>query len=297
MKFKTGEALIAQCEKEQISISEAMIRRELSISENTREQILERMARAWSIMKDAVEEGRSGKLHSIGGLIGGESRKMLDWANAHRGSSSSIISHASAYALGVLEVNASMGLIVAAPTAGSSGVIPAVFMALQEEMGYTDDQMTMALFNAGAVGYLIMQNATVAGAEGGCQAEIGSAAAMASSAVVELLGGTPAQCLDAASDVLSCMLGLVCDPIAGLVEVPCQKRNAAGAANTLVCAQMIMAGIPAKVPFDEMVTAMYRVGRSIPYELRETALGGVAATPTACALCDQIFCNQSTERK
>ena len=290
MKFKTGQALLEQCLQEKISISEAMILREITISDNTREQIISRMARAYSIMKDAVAEGRSGTCRSMGGLLGGEAKQMLDWTENGPAACGSFISRAAAYAMGVLEVNASMGLIVAAPTAGSSGVIPGVFLALQEEHGFTDEQMTQALFNAGAVGYLIMQNGTVAGAEGGCQAEIGSAAAMASSAVVELLGGRPKQCLDAASDVLAGMLGLVCDPIAGLVEVPCQKRNAIGAANALVCAQMSLAGIPARVPFDEMVTAMYRVGRSIPYELRETALGGVAATPTACALCDQIFC-------
>ncbi|MCR5005421.1 MAG: L-serine ammonia-lyase, iron-sulfur-dependent, subunit alpha [Clostridiales bacterium] len=285
MKFKTGAALLEQCETLQIPISEAMIRREITISGQDREAILERMRRAWQIMRDAVEEGREGHLHSIGGLIGGEGKKLLDHITVR-----SLMRKAAAYAMSVLEVNASMGLIVAAPTAGSSGVIPGVFMSVQEKEGFTDEQMMLALFNAGAVGYLIMQNATVAGAEGGCQAEIGSAAAMAASAVVELMGGTPEQCLAAASDVLSCMLGLVCDPVAGLVEIPCQKRNATAACNALICAEMALAGIETPIPFDEMVTATYRVGRSIPYELRETALGGVAATPSACALCDQILC-------
>ncbi|MBR2263029.1 MAG: L-serine ammonia-lyase, iron-sulfur-dependent, subunit alpha [Firmicutes bacterium] len=285
MKFKTGAALLEQCETLQIPISEAMIRREVTISGQDREAILERMRRAWQIMRDAVEEGREGHLRSIGGLIGGEGKKLLDHITVR-----SLMRKAAAYAMSVLEVNASMGLIVAAPTAGSSGVIPGVFMSVQEKEGFTDEQMMLALFNAGAVGYLIMQNATVAGAEGGCQAEIGSAAAMAASAVVELMGGTPQQCLAAASDVLSCMLGLVCDPVAGLVEIPCQKRNATAACNALICAEMALAGIETPIPFDEMVTAMYRVGRSIPYELRETALGGVAATPSACALCDQILC-------
>ncbi len=290
MKFKTGAALLEQCEKNHITISEAMIRREMEISGTERAVILERMGRAWQIMKDAVQEGREGNLRSIGGLIGGESKKLLDHI-----SSRSLMRKAAAYAMGVLEVNASMGLIVAAPTAGSSGVIPGVFMSVQEKENFTDEQMMLALFNAGAVGYLIMQNATVAGAEGGCQAEIGSAAAMAASAVVELMGGTPEQCLAAASDVISSMLGLVCDPVAGLVEIPCQKRNATAACNALICAEMALAGIESPIPFDEMVTAMYRVGRSIPYELRETALGGVAATPTACALCDQILCARNSK--
>lgn len=221
----------------------------------------------------------------MGGLIGGEAKKIT----AHRTEAEPIcgqmISKAMSYAMGVLEVNASMGLIVAAPTAGSSGVIPGVFRALQEEYHFSDDDMVEALFNAGAVGYLITYNATVAGAEGGCQAEIGAAAAMASSAAVQLMGGTPKQCLDAASSVIGTMLGLVCDPIGGLVEAPCQKRNAVGASNALVCAEMTLSGVGSLVPFDEMVEAMYKVGRSLPYELRETALGGVAATPTACELC------------
>ena len=291
MKFKTGAALLEQCETLGIPISEAMIRREISISDEDREVVLERMRRAYQIMKEAVQEGREGDLRSIGGLIGGESKKLLDHITVR-----SLMRKAAAYAMGVLEVNASMGLIVAAPTAGSAGVIPGVFMSLQEKEGFTDEQMMLALFNAGAIGYLIMQNATVAGAEGGCQAEIGSAAAMAASAVVELMGGTPKQCLAAASDVLSCMLGLVCDPVAGLVEIPCQKRNATAACNALICAEMSLAGIETPIPLDEMVTAMYRVGRSMPYELRETALGGVAATPSACALCDQILCSRKDMR-
>jgi len=142
-----------------------------------------------------------------------------------------------------------------------------------------------ALFTTGAIGYLITRNATVAGAEGGCQAEIGAAAAMASGAAVELFGGTPYQVLSSASSVLGTMLGLVCDPIGGLVEAPCQKRNAVGASNALVSAEMTLAGVDNLIPFDEMVDVMYKVGRSLPYELRETALGGIAASPTACRLC------------
>ena len=168
-------------------------------------------------------------------------------------------------------------------------MIPGVVRALQEYYHFSDEEMIEALFNAGAVGYLITYNATVAGAEGGCQAEIGAAAAMAASAAVQLMGGTPKQCLEAASSVIGTMLGLVCDPIGGLVEAPCQKRNAVGASNALVCAEMTLSGVGNLIPFDEMVEAMYKVGRSLPYELRETALGGVAATPTACELCGKCI--------
>ena len=283
--FTTGSELLEVCAQQQCTIAEAMLEREARYYNTTKEQALARMGHSYEIMKEAVHEGQTEELHSMGGLIGGEAKKI----SAHRAQTAplcgSIVSKAMPYAMGVLEVNASMGLIVAAPTAGSSGVIPGVLCTLQEEHGFTDEQMIMALFNAGAVGYLIMYNATVAGAEGGCQAEIGAAAAMAASAAVELMGGTPRQCLDAASSVIGTMLGLVCDPIGGLVEAPCQKRNAVGASNALVCAEMTLSGVGNLIPFDEMVEAMYKVGRSLPYELRETALGGVAATPTACQLC------------
>ena len=190
-----------------------------------------------------------------------------------------------AYAMAVLETNASMGRIVAAPTAGSSGVLPGVLLALQRTRGLSDGDLARGLAAAAAIGYLSTRNATVSGAEGGCQAEIGSAAAMAAAASVELMGGAPAQCLDAASNALTNMMGLVCDPIAGLVEEPCQKRNAAGAAVALVSAQIALAGIGNLVDFDQTVEAMRKVGRTLPFELRESALGGIAAAPTACAYC------------
>ena len=170
-----------------------------------------------------------------------------------------------------------MGLIVAAPTAGSAGVLPGMLFALQDRYNISDERLIDALFNAGAIGYLAMRNATVAGAVGGCQAEVGIASAMAASAAVELMGGKPEQCLDAASTVLMNMLGLVCDPVGGLVEYPCQNRNAAGVANALVAAELSLAGIHQFIPFDEMLDTMYAVGRRIPIELRETA--SAAALP------------------
>ena len=196
-----------------------------------------------------------------------------------------VLQKAMTYAMAVLEVNASMGLIVAAPTAGSAGVVPGMMLALQECYRISDQRIVDALFNAGAVGYLAMRNATVAGAVGGCQAEVGIASAMAASAAVELMGGDPQQCLDAASTVLMNMLGLVCDPVGGLVEYPCQNRNAAGVANALIAAELSLSGIRQLIPFDQMLDAMYAVGKRLPAELRETALGGCAATPAACAAC------------
>ena len=215
----------------------------------------------------------------MGGLIGGEAKKLAQHAAKGHSICGDVLHKAAQYAMAVLEVNASMGLIVAAPTAGSAGVLPGMLFALQ------DERLIDALFNAGAIGYLAMRNATVAGAVGGCQAEVGIASAMAASAAVELMGGKPEQCLDAASTVLMNMLGLVCDPVGGLVEYPCQNRNAAGVANALVAAELSLAGIHQFIPFDEMLDTMYAVGRRIPIELRETALGGCAATPSACAKC------------
>ena len=194
------------------------------------------------------------------------------------------LTRAIAYSMAVLEVNAAMGLIVAAPTAGSSGVLPGAVLSLSEIHGWSEAKQMDGLLNAGAIGYLLMRNATVAGAEAGCQAEVGAASAMTASAIVELMDGTPEMCFQAASLAISNLLGMVCDPIAGLVEVPCQSRNAIGVANAFTCAQLALSGITHPVPFDEMVDAMYRVGRSLPWELRESARGGNAGTPTGCKL-------------
>lgn len=283
--FKNGAELLALCRQTQLPISELMMQREIKYFEGSRDEIEDRMSHAWEIMKESVREGQTEGNRSMGGLIGGEGHKVSARRMQGRTLVGETVSKAMAYAMGVLEVNASMGLIVAAPTAGSSGVIPGVFCALQEDFGFSDDEMVRALFTAGAIGYLITRNATVAGAEGGCQAEIGAASAMAAGAAAELFGADPETVLSAAASVLGTMLGLVCDPIGGLVEAPCQKRNAVGASNALVCAEMSLAGVESLIPFDEMVEVMYKVGRSIPYELRETAIGGIAAAKTACELC------------
>ncbi|QQO08358.1 L-serine ammonia-lyase, iron-sulfur-dependent, subunit alpha [Breznakiella homolactica] len=285
MDFRSGEELLKLCEEERCTIGEVMLRRETRISGTGRDVLLSAMERSYSVMKDAVKKALDSPAPSMGGLIGGEAAKMRARRESGRPVCGTLMSKAAGYAMGVTEVNASMGLIVAAPTAGSSGVIPGAFMAVQEEFSLSDSAMVMALFNAAAVGYLIMRNATVSGAQGGCQAEVGSASAMAASALAELMGAEPAACLSAASSALANLLGLICDPIAGLVEAPCQKRNALGASNAMICAEMALSGITEIVPFDEMVDTMNQVGQRIPVELRETALGGIAASPTGCRLC------------
>lgn len=285
MDFKKAAELLSLCKEYDKTISQIMMDRECEMTEKPLDEIRSRMAVSLQIMKDATKEAINQPSQSMGGLIGGESRKLSDLQSSGKNIAGNLISKAIAYSMGVLEVNASMGLIVAAPTAGSSGVIPGVLLALQEEYDFTDDQIIDALFTCSAIGYLAMLNATVAGAVGGCQAEIGVAAAMAAAAVVELMGGTPEQCTDAASTVLMNMLGLVCDPVGGLVEYPCQNRNASGASNAIVAAEISLAGIHQLIPLDEMMDIMYTVGKKLPAELRETALGGCALSPSACAKC------------
>ncbi|MBD9000905.1 MAG: L-serine ammonia-lyase, iron-sulfur-dependent, subunit alpha [Coprococcus catus] len=285
MDFKKAAELLSLCKEYDKPISQIMMDRECEMTEKPLDEIRSRMAVSLQIMKDATKEAINQPSQSMGGLIGGESRKLSDLQSSGKNIAGNLISKAIAYSMGVLEVNASMGLIVAAPTAGSSGVIPGVLLALQEEYDFSDDQIIDALFTCSAIGYLAMLNATVAGAVGGCQAEIGVAAAMAAAAVVELMGGTPEQCTDAASTVLMNMLGLVCDPVGGLVEYPCQNRNASGASNAIVAAEISLAGIHQLIPLDEMMDIMYTVGKKLPAELRETALGGCALSPSACAKC------------
>ena len=285
MDFKSSVELLELCRQTQCPISEVMRRRECELGETTRDQVDHRMAKVLEIMRASATQPLKKPSKSTGGLIGGESKKLYDHAARGKAICGDILQRAMTYAMGVAEVNASMGLIVAAPTAGSAGIVPGLLLALQDCYKISDDRLVDALFNAGAVGYLAMRNATVAGAVGGCQAEVGVAAAMAASATVELMGGMPEQCMDAGSTVLMNLLGLVCDPVGGLVEYPCQNRNAAGVANALIAAELSLSGVKQLIPFDEMLETMYAVGRRIPIELRETALGGCAATPSACARC------------
>ncbi len=284
--FASGAEMLAYCEEEGLPLSDAICRRERcllasqGISVDDTKHYLHRVL---DVMRASATRPLDDPQPSMGGLIGGEAKKLS--AIEETGLANPLLARATTYAMAVLETNASMGCIVAAPTAGSSGVLPAMLLACQDVHGFGDEQLERALANAAAIGYLITRNATVSGAEGGCQAEVGAASAMAASAACELMGGTPRQCFAAASNALTGLMGLVCDPIAGLVEAPCQKRNATGVANAIVAAQIALAGIDNLVDFDQTVEAMRRVGCALPFELRESALGGLAATPAACAFC------------
>lgn len=289
VNFINGQELLNICEENKRTIYDVCLEREVEISGLSKEEIQEKMAHSLEIMKNAAKKALVEDIKSMGGLIGGEAKKLTKGREDRKPVCGELMSKAMSYAMGTLEVNASMGLVVAAPTAGSCGILPGALVAMAEEFGLDDETLLKGLFTASAIGVIITRNATVAGAEGGCQAETGAAAAMASAAVVEMMGGSPRQALDSAAICLKNIMGLVCDPIAGLVEAPCQKRNAIGVANALISAEMVLCNVPSLIPFDEAVEAMYKVGRSLPFELRETALGGVAATPTGCNMCKKIF--------
>nr|WP_314640237.1 L-serine ammonia-lyase, iron-sulfur-dependent, subunit alpha [uncultured Olsenella sp.] len=278
--FDNGAELLSLCVREGVGIGEAMRLRELELTPAV--DVDAQMARVIAALRDEVAGPIASPSPSLGGLIGGQARAVSDAAGRLGGPlMGESLSRATSYAMAVLERSASMGVIVAAPTAGSAGVVPGALLSVAEAVGASDEELARALWNSCAVGAIIAQNASVAGAEGGCQAEVGSAAAMAASALAELLGANPATCLSAASTAIANLLGLVCDPVRGLVEYPCQNRNAIGVADAYVAAQLALSGVLDPLPFDEVVAAMRSVGDALPATLRETALGGLAAAPSA----------------
>jgi L-serine dehydratase len=259
------------------SLGEAAIARETAETGADRESILSRLGEALSVMESSVALGLSGDARSRSGLTGGDARRVAEGAVGMAGGT---FTAAVAGALAVAEVNAAMGRVVAAPTGGASGVLPGVLLATAERLGSPRERVVLALAGAGAVGGVIAARAALSGATAGCQAEIGAAAAMAAAAAVELADGTPAQAGHAASFALQGLLGLVCDPVGGLVEVPCVARNATATGVALAAAELALSGVEFPIPFDEVARAMGSVGRSLPPSLRETALGGLAVTPT-----------------
>ena len=284
--FKNAEELLKLCSENKLPISEVMIEREMQLGGLRRDAIIEQIDSNLRVMSIAVDRAIADPVRSMGGLIGGEANKLsqLEESKAICGP---VIHKAMINALAVAETNASMGVIVAAPTAGSAGVLPAVLMSLYEFNDISVDTLRSGLINAGALGYLMTRNGSVSGAEAGCQAEVGSASAMAASALVEMMGGTPEECCDAASIALSNLLGLACDPVRGLVEVPCQTRNTIGAVGAYTAAELALAGVGPHIPLDEMIQITYDVGRSLPESIRETAKGGCAVAPSLCAECSR----------
>lgn len=280
--YLTANELISACRDQGASIYEVTLTKEANDLGLSQEEVLQPMRKAWKVMEQSSKEALDKPTYSLSGMTGGNAYKMNQYRKKQPLSGSSI-ADAMAYALSVSEINAHMGQIVAAPTAGAAGIIPAALQSWREHNEVSDDTLLEALVVAGAIGAIITANATVSGAEGGCQVECGSASAMAAAALVHGRGGSPEACLNAAGFALISVMGLVCDPIGGLVEYPCALRNASGVANAFVAADLALADVTALVPFDEVVETLYEVGISIPHTLRETALGGLAVTPSGQA--------------
>lgn len=280
MRFRNLRELIDLCEKESQPIWQIMLRDQAEESGQSEAEIMAIMTDYYQIMKTAVHKGLTEETTSTSGLTGGDAKRVEEYRKRVEPSAGDIACQAMGYALAVSEVNASMGRIVATPTAGSCGIIPGAFVSAQERFGWDDEHMVHGLFSAGAIGYVIANNSFISGAEGGCQAEVGSAIGMAAGAMVELRGGTPEQAVHAVGLALKNTLGLICDPVGGLVEIPCIVRNGFGAVNALAAADMALAGVRSAIPSDEVIDVMLEVGSSMPSRHRETAQGGLAQTPT-----------------
>lgn len=292
-KVNFGKELIEVCEREKLTIWQYGMKLEEEQSSLSEKFIFEKMEKSFKVMQESAAYGLENSVISVSGLIGGDAIKLQKYIEDNNTLCGNFIVKAMARALSCSEVNAAMGKIVAAPTAGSCGILPAAIITAGEKLGKSDEEMVHSLFTASAIGMIIAKNATLSGAEGGCQAECGSAAAMAAAAVIEMMGGNPSMALDGAAITIKNILGLVCDPIAGLVEVPCAKRNISGVVNALTTADLVMSGVKSIIPFDDVVSAMYKVGKQLPCELRETAMGGLATTETGIKLCQKIFSNKA----
>ena len=293
LKYESIQELVSAAEKSGRKISELVLQDQAESMETEPEELFKTMQDSFEVMKKAVETGQKSDQRSMSGLTGGEGYAMKAYSEtADGGLCGTFMTRAIARALAVAGCNASMGRIVAAPTAGSCGILPGCLVSLYEDRGFDEHDLVMSMFTAGAFGMVIANNACIAGAQGGCQAECGSASGMAAAALVEIMGGTPAQCADACAIAIVNQLGLVCDPVAGLVEIPCIKRNVSGLMIAFSSADMALAGVAPKIPADECVDAMREVGNALPAALRETAGGGLATTPTGLKLREQVFGKQ-----
>ncbi|PNY23035.1 L-serine dehydratase, alpha chain [Streptococcus parauberis] len=287
--FYTIEELVQQAEEQHYgNVAELMIATEIEMTGRSREDIVSIMERNLQVMRESVVNGLTPS-KSISGLTGGDALRMDNYIQAGKTIGDTTVLTAVRNAMAVNELNAKMGLVCATPTAGSAGCLPAVLATAIDKLNLNKEQQLNFLFTAGAFGLVIGNNASISGAEGGCQAEVGSASAMSAAALVKAAGGTTYQASQAIAFVIKNMLGLICDPVAGLVEVPCVKRNALGASFAIVAADMALAGIESQIPVDEVVDAMYQVGSALPTAFKETAEGGLAATPTGQKYMKQIF--------
>ena len=292
LRYESVSELVSQAEARGVRISELVLEDQAEAMEKTPQELLEKMGRDLQVMREAIADGEREGQRSMSGLTGGEGFRMNEYVRRRQGGlCGPFLGRAMSHALAVAGCNASMGRIVAAPTAGSCGILPGCLISLIEEGTISEKEAVLSMFTAGAFGMVIASRASIAGAQGGCQAECGSAAAMAAAALVEVMGGTPQQCADACAIAVSSQMGLVCDPVAGLVEIPCIKRNVSGLMIAFSSADLALAGIEARIPADECLDAMREVGDAMPSSLKETAGGGLAATPTGRRLRDRVFGN------
>ncbi|MDF2499555.1 MAG: L-serine dehydratase, iron-sulfur-dependent, alpha subunit [Anaerosporomusa subterranea] len=284
MSFTSIAELVALAEEMGQPIADVVWQWETERSASQPEAVWREMASRLAVMQQAAAQGLIQREKSFSGLVGGDACRLAT-TNSFIGP---VVMRAAANAIAVSEVNANMGKIVACPTAGSCGIVPGAILAVAEHLQCGDDKLVRALFTAAGIGEVIAANATVSGAVGGCQAECGAAAAMAAAAVVEMLGGTPRQSSHALALALKNLLGLVCDPVAGLVEVPCVKRNGFAAVHALTAAQMALAGVESIIPADEVIDAMNRIGAELPCSLKETSEGGLAKTATGIEITERL---------
>ena len=291
LKYGSVRELTETAEERGVKLSELVLADQAEALEQSQEAVYDRMRGHFQVMRRSVAAGQRADQRSMSGLTGGEGYKMLRYASDGGGLCGPFLAGAISRAMAVAGCNASMGRIVAAPTAGSCGILPGCLVSLYEERGFSERDVVMSMFTAGAVGMVIAAGAGVSGAQGGCQAECGSAAAMAAASLTELMGGSPSQCADACAIALASQLGLVCDPVAGLVEIPCIKRNVSGLMIAFSSADLALAGVGSMIPADECIEAMARVGAALPESLRETSEGGLAATPTGRELRRRVFGN------
>lgn len=280
-QFQTARELLDLCQRHGVSVAEITLRAEEEQSGQTRDALLARMEDYFGKMKESVQKGLAITERSRSGLSGGDSKKVWEHsAGGHPSALGTVFERSIAYALAVLETNAAFGRIVATPTAGSAGICPACLLTWQEQRQGSDRQAALGLFAAAGIGRVIGYGACFSGAQGGCQAEVGSAAAMAAAAICELDGGSPTQVVNAAALALQNTLGLICDPIGGYVEAPCMMRNGLFGIHAFGAAAVSLSGVHSVVPFDEVVGALREVGRHMPRRYKETSEGGLAATPT-----------------
>jgi L-serine dehydratase len=285
--FSSMREILERADSKALPLWRVVLEEEIEEADTTAERVLERMAERLETMREAVARGLATDAPSVSGLLGGGARRFEEWRR-ERSVLGPFVGKVVSRAQATMEVNARMGTIVATPTAGSSGILPAILFTAEEELELPQDALVQGLLVAAGVGQVIVARASVSGAAGGCQAETGSAAAMAAAALTAMRGGTPAQVSESVAFTLQGMLGLICDPVGGLVEVPCLTRNVSGAVQAVAGAELALAGLHFPIPADEVIDVMGQIGSELDEKYRETAKGGLAATATGRRLAASV---------